>query len=92
MIFVGNSPFCIKKGVLEWYGYLSSLPTRTIEVVLPSDTTRSVLPALGLAITRNAAEYSCSSLHEWGGQAAENVEKRQLSFQHTTGTGKPPPG
>jgi hypothetical protein len=54
MPFVGNSPFCIKKGVLEWYGYLSSLPTHTLEVVLPSDPTRSVLSALALAITRNA--------------------------------------
>ena len=53
MSFSGNSPFCIKKGVLEGYGYLSSLPTPTLKVVLPSDPTRSVLLALGLAIARN---------------------------------------
>ena len=32
-VSVGNSPFCIKKGVLEWYGYLPSLPTPTLEVI-----------------------------------------------------------
>jgi len=54
MNFVGNSPLCIKTGALEGYGYCYSLSTPCLRATLPSEPARSLLPSLGLDITRNA--------------------------------------
>jgi hypothetical protein len=54
MIFVGNSPFCIKTGAFEGYGYYLRLLTFALAAAVPSKSTRSLLLSLDIAITRNA--------------------------------------
>jgi hypothetical protein len=52
--FVGNSSLCIKTAAFSGYGYCCSLSTPCLGASLLSEPARSVLPALGLAITSNA--------------------------------------
>ncbi len=54
MDIVGNSPFRIKTGAFEGYGYCHSLSAPCNRATLPPELARSVLPSLELATTRNA--------------------------------------